>query len=96
MYTTATLLDAYKAKMGIASDYALAKHFDVNKQHISQYRCGARGLGDDRAVRIAQALGIDPGVVLVSLQAERAQKAQNEPIFSALSGLLRRLDTVAA
>lgn len=96
MHTTCALLDAFKAKRHIPSDYALAAALGVSKQKISQYRRGDYCLGDDRAREIADALGLDRGEVLLSIHAERARKQHDEATFNDLSALLRRLGGLAA
>lgn len=72
MNTTDRLLDQAKENLGITSDYALAKHWNLTTQRISLWRRGDSGLSDDRALQICEMIGTDPGPVLLELQAERA------------------------
>lgn len=81
MKTTAAYLDEVKAKLDLASDYALAKHWQVSKQDISSYRSGNRTLGEDRALEVARILGIDPAEVLIATHAERAKSEQARQVW---------------
>ncbi len=58
---------------GISSDYALAKVLGVGKQTISGYRNKNTTMHNDVAVKVAEALGLHPGIVLIDMQAERTK-----------------------
>lgn len=97
MTTTARLLDQAKEKLGIASDYRLAKCWNVTPQRIGNWRQGVNGLSDDKAVQICEMIGADPGPVLLQLQAERARKSKHPAVAAVFDSLLRKLGpTIAA
>lgn len=73
MNTTVEFLDAVKEKLGIESDYALAKRLGLSLSSVSSYRTGRRFFDDDAALIIATALGIHPFQVIASVNAERAK-----------------------
>ncbi len=66
------LLDAVKAKLGVASDNALARNiFKVEPRALKEMRM--RGLSEDRAVEVAGILGLDDRLVLAWVRGERAK-----------------------
>ncbi|MCK5532404.1 MAG: helix-turn-helix domain-containing protein [Halopseudomonas aestusnigri] len=70
-------LDAVQKKLGLSSDYKLAKHYGVAKSTISRYRSG-RPLDNDIAWNVAEDLGIDPAEVIAVAEIERAKRSQDE------------------
>lgn len=70
---TPEYLDAVKKATGISSDYALSKRLGFSLSATSNYRTGRRILDDDAALTIAQALNIDPIIVIAHVNAERAK-----------------------
>lgn len=81
MKTTTDYLDSVKLKLGLPSDYALAKYWAVSKQHISEYRNGKRTLGDERALEVARILGINPVEVFIAIQCQRAKSDQVKQVW---------------
>lgn len=69
MTTTTRLIDQAKQKLGITSDYALAKAWKVTPQRVGHWRQGVHGLSDDKACEICELIGADPGPILLELQA---------------------------
>lgn len=96
MNVTDRLLDQAKSRLGITSDYALAKHWKLTPQRISNWRQGESGLSEDRALEICELIGADPGPVLIELQAERARKSKHFAVADALDALLRKLGPTVA
>lgn len=88
---TIRLLEAYKAKSGISSDYQLSQAFGVSRQKISDYRVGRHSLADEKAVAIAEFCGIDPATALLEIQAERAEKQHLDSVARTLRDAARRL-----
>ena len=74
MQTTVQLLDAVKAAKGISSDYALAPVLGMTRGAVSNYRQGTRVMDDVAAMKVADALGVDPAYVVACVHAERAVK----------------------
>lgn len=87
-FTSGSLLDALKEKTGMPSDYALARDIfhitPVSLLHMRQ-----RGLSDDRAVQVAEILGLDPGAVLAGVHAERAKSPAVRKAWEKLARSLR-------
>lgn len=69
---TADYLDAAKKKLGISSDYELAKRLAVSTATMSNYRKGKRAFDNTMAVKIAEILGIaDWRKVIAHIELER-------------------------
>lgn len=60
-----------KEKLGLKSDYALAKWLGITVGAVSHYQTGKRVIDDYTAARIAEALGVDPMEVIATANAER-------------------------
>jgi transcriptional regulator with XRE-family HTH domain len=84
MKTTAEYLDAVKDALKLPSDYALAKYWGVSKQDVSEYRSGKRTLGEERAIAVAQILGINPAEPLIASHAERAKSEAAREVWTSL------------
>lgn len=82
MKTTIEFLDAVKEKLGIESDYALAKRLGFSLSAVSNYRTGRRYLDDDSALAIASALEVHPFVVIANANAERAKTPEQRERWS--------------
>jgi hypothetical protein len=93
MNTTIEFLDAVKAKRGLASDYALANYLGESHQRISNYRVKRSFLDDSMAVKVAEALEIDPLYVIASVHAERAKKESEKKVWT---DILEKLGGIAA
>lgn len=93
MNTTQQYLDAVKAKHGAASDYALSKVLGVSHQQITNYRRKGYGLGNETAIKVAELLEIDPGIVIAAVHAERAK---SEAERNAWRSMFEKLGGVAA
>ena len=70
MKTSIEYLDAAKARLGIESDYAMAKLLDITKQAMSNYRHGRNSMDVYAATRVAEILEIDPMEVIAAASAE--------------------------
>lgn len=87
-FTSGELLDSLKEKTGARSDYALAKSvLKINPESLYQMR--ERGLSDDRAVQVAEMLGLDSGAVLAGVHAERAKSPAVRKAWEKLAATLR-------
>lgn len=85
MKTTIEFLDAVKVKLGIASDYALAKQLGFPLSTVSNYRTGRRALDDDAALVIATALECHPLQVIAAANAERAKTDEQRQRWSSVA-----------
>lgn len=70
---TLEYLEAVKKRLGIESDYALAKVLKMRASTISNYRSGRGQMDDEIAVKVAEVLGLHPGVVVLDMHRERAK-----------------------
>lgn len=88
MKYTEELLDALKDKTGKPSDYALARDvFHIAPSSLIHIR--ERGLSDERALEIAELLGLDAGEVLARVHAERAKTERAREAWEKLAATLR-------
>lgn len=82
------LLDALKKHNGLTSDYALAREvLKVDQTTLTAMR--RRGLSEERALQIATLLGMDPGEVLPSIRAERADDPDVKKIWEKIAKTMR-------
>lgn len=86
-------LDATKAKIGVSSDYELAKRFEVTRQRISGIRKGELPMDNATAYHVAIALDIDPAMVIADLEAQREKNPQRREFWA---GFIQRAAVVAA
>lgn len=93
MRTTIDFLNAIKAAHGLTSDYQLAKFLGLTQSSISLSMSGRTYLGDETAIKVAEALKIDPAIVMASVHYERAKKEQEKAVWR---GILERLGGIAA
>ena len=95
MQTTLHFLDAVKARHSLTSDYALAPLLGITRSEVSRLRNGKNYLGDSTAIRVAELLEIDHGIVLAAVHAERAKSDQERTswnaIFEKLGGIAAAL-----
>lgn len=72
MKTVNQLLDAIKAKHNLPSDYKLAMYLGVVPGSVKNWR-HSRSLPESKVVeRIAQELALDPDVLLLEIESQRA------------------------
>jgi len=88
---TIAYIDALKSRLNIQSDYALSKHLRVTKQAISRYQRGINHFDDDVSHRVAEILGIHPGVVMLDMYFERAKTAQDKTAWQEISNCCKSL-----
>ena len=83
MKKTADFLEEIIRKNGLkSSDYALQKHmyskYQWSSTTVSNYRKGKTQPNDDQALDIAEELGLEPGIVLAAIHAERAARLKDK------------------
>jgi transcriptional regulator with XRE-family HTH domain len=86
MNTTRELLAAVKRRHHLTSDYQLGKFLGISAQRISKYMSGNVTLGDEAAMTVADALGIERGRVLAIVASERARSDQAKREWLKLAG----------
>jgi len=91
---TIELLDALRAKYPqLTSDRKAAAFLGINQQNASRWRTKGIVMEDETAVKFADALGIDTGIVLMWINAERSKCPAAK---AALQKAAERLSHVAA
>ena len=73
MKGTVELLDEVKRRHGLTSDYQLHQRLGVTRAQISKYRTGRDYLSEETAVKVADMLQLERGVVLAWIAGERAK-----------------------
>ena len=81
---TVQYLDEVKTRLGIKSDYGLAKHLGIGQSAIIAYRAGRRVFDDDVALTVADALGVNPLLVIAAANAERAKTDEQKARWTGL------------
>lgn len=89
MLTTAELLAQAKAAQGIPSNYRLSRVLDVPEKTVQRWNTGKSRPDDEHAARLALMAGIDPGVAIASINAERDPTG---PMHSVWVGIAQRLE----
>lgn len=78
---TIEYMAAVKKRLGIDSDYAFSKALGISRQAVSRYSKGHGQFDDDVARRVAEILGIHPGLVMLDMHRERAKTPQEQSIW---------------
>ena len=92
MKSTKDWLQEVKKRHAVTSDYALSKLLDVSRQHVSNWMLGNNTLSDYAALKVADALGINPLEVIASMNAERAARIVEKQAWERLA---KKLATAA-
>ncbi len=86
-------LDAAKAKMGVESDYELARRLECPNGHVTEMRNGKRGVPLAIAFKLAITLELDPATVVADLESQREKNMKRREFWT---GFIRRAAVVAA
>lgn len=81
-------IDRVKKHAGIDSDYGVAKLLGITKQAISTYRRKQSTLDEDAAIKVANALNIQPAGIVLD---QAAEHIKCDEIRSTLQEQARRL-----
>lgn len=95
MSHTTELIDRYKTKMGIESDYAAAKMLRLTPNALSNYRNGVSHADDKTAVLLADALGLDPYRTIARINSERAKKPEDRAFWKRIAAAAALFVTIA-
>ncbi len=76
MNKSAELMDALKAKIGVSSDYALAKKLGVNQARISAYRHGKEKPDFYICVKAGIFLNLDPARIAAEIELEKEKNEE--------------------
>jgi DNA-binding transcriptional regulator YdaS (Cro superfamily) len=72
---TLDYLERLKRIHHIESDYAAAKLLEVSRHVVSGWRTGRHTFSTRECFKVANLMGINPGLVIADVEAERAEKA---------------------
>lgn len=78
---TVEYLDTVQRKFNLPSDYAISKQIGITRMAVSHYRAGKGFFSDDVAKKVAEVLGIHPGIVLLDMYAERTRDEETRCIW---------------
>lgn len=81
-------IDRLKVKKHISSDYAVAKMLGMSQSSIISMRTRKSTFDEDAAVKVANALGLNPIGIVIDQAAERAK---NPEVRSTLAAEAQRL-----
>lgn len=81
MSYTNELLDQFKAKRGLESDYAAAKELGLRPNRLSNYRTGVSHADDKTAVMLADALGLDRLQTIARVNMDRARDTKERAFW---------------
>ena len=76
-------IDRVKKVKGWESDYRVAKELGLSRQMVSKYRGPTLTFDNTAAVKVAQALSINPAAVVIDQEAER-ERAKFPDLSTAL------------
>ena len=76
--TTIGLADRIKSLIGKDSNYALAKYLSLSQTAVCHWYHSGVVMADSTAVQVAELLKLDPEMVLLWLQVERAERKGND------------------
>ena len=73
---TIKILDKSKEKLGLSSDYQLAKFLNVRGARIGDYRTGRRKPDDEMCFRLADILGEEPAAIIAIVRLDEEQEPE--------------------
>lgn len=79
------VLDEAKEKLGVESDYGLAKKLGIPNPRISEYRSGKATPDAYACARLADALGVDPLALLAQVEAATEKNEARRNYWRAVS-----------
>lgn len=82
---TVDYLNRVKNRLGISSDYALAKALGMGRSNASSLMNGKTTMGDETALKVAQILDVHPVIVLADVHAERERNPEIQAVWLGLS-----------
>jgi len=84
MQKTSEFLDAICDRYTLTSDNQLSKKLGFSRAAISAYRHGKRSFDENSALRVAELLEIEPAVVCVCAQIERAKTDSARAVWESI------------
>lgn len=86
MQTCRDHLRAVKVRLGLTSDYQLAKALGLSKQAVSKLQAGSSTFDDSTALKVATILQVDPAIVIAASHGERARSPEQRAIWERIAG----------
>lgn len=77
----AKFLDAVMSSKQMKHDKELAAWLDVTPAAISQYRSGARTMDNEKCIKVALELGIDPTKVIMATDLDKAERSGQRSLW---------------
>jgi plasmid maintenance system antidote protein VapI len=84
------LAEADKAKGGTGSDYRLSQMLGVARQQVSKWRNEVDHLSDERALVLAEQLGIHPMIVVAEIHADRSRDVRMQRMWAAAAAAAKK------
>jgi len=84
--TTNELLDKYARKYRLKSDYAIAKHLGCSANTVRNYRLHKTKMDPTTCVQIAEALRIDPMLIIAKINVERSDNPRVNQVWGKYAG----------
>lgn len=85
MQTCRDYLRAAKVRLGVTSDYALAKALELTRSGVSRLQSGSTTFDDDTAMRVAAILEVNPAQVIAAAHAERARDPKLKTVWEGIA-----------
>ena len=86
MKSTQQYLDEIKERLGVESDYALAKALGMTRASVSSYRCGRTFPDDMACAKIAEILGCEPMEVIAATNYQRSKTDDARALWESIWG----------
>jgi len=83
---TINYIEAAKKKLGVTSNYALAKELGMSQAALSRYKSGDRVIDDYTAAKLAELLELEPIEVIAAANAEREKDSAKAAFWRKLAG----------
>lgn len=93
MRNTIFYIDEAKKKLGIESDYGLAKELGLSRAAVSLWRNGKGSMDDYAATRIAEIIGVNPMIVIAAVNVEKEKTEERKEYWK---NFYERLGGIAA
>lgn len=81
---TVDYLKQVKRRLGIESDYALAKALGVTRGTVSNLQLGKNTMSDETAMKVADILELQRALVLADMHAEREKNPELQAVWRGL------------
>ena len=86
---TQRLLRLVKERQGIPSNYKLRQVLDVSEVTMTRWNQGRGAPANSLAMRMAEMAGLDPGVVIAEISADRAQDDDERALWQGIAARLK-------